>query len=146
MGLIRTIILLFIVSFSTVLLAQNYRVTNCSDTTFNGLYLVSPVEPVQYLSASKAMYALENKKEGWIITDKNTHSETMPYLFNSDTLSLKFPPISGWELVMGNSMTPQSEMKVVRINKQHFPVWVFPLLLFVAFMWITLSGKRKSSI
>ena len=143
MGLKRTILFLFILSFSTGLLAQNYRITNCSDTTFNGLYLVFKGEQVHYLSSQKSMYALQNKTDGWVITERESHSLIMPYLYNADTMSLEFPPISGWELIMGESIISQPEMNVVRINKQHFPVWVFPLLLFVAFMWIAIFGKRK---
>lgn len=138
----RIIFFLFIVSFSSGVLSQNYRISNCSDTTFNGLYLVSHGERVQYLSSSKAMYALQKKTDGWVITEREGRSLAVPYLFNADTLSLEFPPSSGWKLIVDERMLSQSDLKVIRINKQHFPVWMFPLLLFVAFLWITIGGKH----
>jgi len=142
MGVKRIIFFLFIVSFSSVVLAQNYRISNCSDTTFNGLYLALHGDRIQYLSSSKAMYALQNKTDGWVITEREGRSLAMPYLFNADTMSLESPPISGWELIIDETKISQTELNVIRINKKHFAVWAFPLLLFIAFLLITFGGKH----
>jgi len=125
--------------------AQNYRISDCSDTTFNGLYEFHEGDPVKYFSLTKVMFPKGEKTEGWIIASQISREPELPYLVNSDTNSLKYPPVKGWMLVSEKGNSEELKMVFTRINKQPYPVWTFPLLLFFAFIFVVRSGKKKST-
>ena len=124
---------------------QNYRITNCSDTSFNGLYEFQDGDPVKYFSSTKVMFPKGEKTEGWIIANQMSREPQMPFLVNNDTNSLKYPPVKEWVMVTEGGKSEELNMVFTRINKQPYPVWTFPLLLFVAFIFVLRSGKKRST-